>query len=266
MRIGHASINEKGKASGGKAGDQTGKEICIRNYYVYKGGWSYVLRCVNPYVANNMATVMEAICNNPFIGYDQPYRNTAYILWLKYGSIGAINTPCSTDCSASVTLATIAGFKASNVDLSFNYGSNAPTTKTMKKVFRDTGKFILLTDKKYLTKGDYLKRGDILVKEGHHTVMVLDDGINANAGTVVLKNPYKEPLLVVKKGMHGASVKWVQWYLKNLGYKDKAGKIIVIDGAFGNDTEYALKAFQKDKGLTVDGKCGLATKKKLKEE
>ena len=27
-----------------------------------------------------------------------------------------------------------------------------------------------------------------------------------------------------------------------------------------------LKEFQKAKGLTVDGKCGLATKKKLKEE
>lgn len=266
MRIGHASINEKGKTSGGKAGDQTKKEICIRDFYVYKGGWSYVLRCVNPYVANNMATVMEAICKLDLCGYDQPNRNSLYRMWQKYGSIGAIKEKCSADCSSSITVATIAGFKASNVDLSFNYGSNAPTTKTMKKVFRDTGKFILLTDKKYLTKGDYLKRGDILVKEGHHTVMVLDDGINANAGTVVLNNPYKEPLLVVKKGMHGASVKWVQWYLKNLGYKDKAGKIIVIDGAFGNDTEYALKAFQKDKGLTVDGKCGLATKKKLKEE
>lgn len=37
-----ASINEKGKATGGKPGDQTGKEILIRSYRNYP--WSYVLR------------------------------------------------------------------------------------------------------------------------------------------------------------------------------------------------------------------------------
>ena len=43
----HASINEKGTTKGGKVGDQTGKEICIRAYYVYpKGGWDCCLRYV----------------------------------------------------------------------------------------------------------------------------------------------------------------------------------------------------------------------------
>lgn len=40
----HASINEKGKTTGGKSGDQTGKEICIRNYYDYMDGWDYHYR------------------------------------------------------------------------------------------------------------------------------------------------------------------------------------------------------------------------------
>lgn len=40
----HASINEKGKAKGGKTGDQTGREICTRSYYEYAGGWDYHLR------------------------------------------------------------------------------------------------------------------------------------------------------------------------------------------------------------------------------
>lgn len=43
-QIAHASINEKGTATGGKTGDQTGKEICIRDYYEYSGGWDYHLR------------------------------------------------------------------------------------------------------------------------------------------------------------------------------------------------------------------------------
>ena len=37
--IAQASINEKGKTAGGITGDQTGKEIGIRGYYEYKGGW-----------------------------------------------------------------------------------------------------------------------------------------------------------------------------------------------------------------------------------
>lgn len=40
----HASINEKGGVKGGKPGDQTGKEICIRPYYEHKAGWTYHLR------------------------------------------------------------------------------------------------------------------------------------------------------------------------------------------------------------------------------
>lgn len=40
----HASMNENGRATGGKDGDQTGKEICVRSYYDYKGGWDHLLR------------------------------------------------------------------------------------------------------------------------------------------------------------------------------------------------------------------------------
>ena len=41
-QIVHASINEKGKITGGKKGDQTGREIYIRKYYNYP--WDCVLR------------------------------------------------------------------------------------------------------------------------------------------------------------------------------------------------------------------------------
>lgn len=41
-QIVHASINENGTTTGGEAGDQTGKEICIRSYYNHP--WSCVLR------------------------------------------------------------------------------------------------------------------------------------------------------------------------------------------------------------------------------
>ena len=45
-QIVHASINENGRATGGRSGDQTGREICVRSYYQYPKGWDRVLRYV----------------------------------------------------------------------------------------------------------------------------------------------------------------------------------------------------------------------------
>lgn len=43
-QIAQASINENGTVTGGVSGDQTGKEICIRDYYEYRYGWDVHLR------------------------------------------------------------------------------------------------------------------------------------------------------------------------------------------------------------------------------
>ena len=43
-KIVQASINEKGTITGGKTGDQTGKEVAVGNYYVPSRGWDYVIR------------------------------------------------------------------------------------------------------------------------------------------------------------------------------------------------------------------------------
>ena len=43
-KIVQASVNEKGTATGGKTGDQTGREIAVGNFYEYSKGWDYVLR------------------------------------------------------------------------------------------------------------------------------------------------------------------------------------------------------------------------------
>lgn len=45
-QIAQASINEKGTAVGGATGDQTGKEIYIRDYYEYSRGWDVHLRYI----------------------------------------------------------------------------------------------------------------------------------------------------------------------------------------------------------------------------
>jgi peptidoglycan hydrolase-like protein with peptidoglycan-binding domain len=61
-----------------------------------------------------------------------------------------------------------------------------------------------------------------------------------------------EPLL--KKGSTGEAVRQLQQALKDLGY-DPGN----VDGQFGSKTESAVKAFQGDRQLTVDGIVGEIT-------
>lgn len=73
------------------------------------------------------------------------------------------------------------------------------------------------------------------------------------------KQPEKEPTVsykTIRKGNYGESVKTCQTILQKLGYD--LG-ICGVDGDFGQATEKAVKAFQKDHGLKVDGVVGEKT-------
>ena len=47
IKIGHAASDERGKYSGGAAGDQTGREICIREWY--NRPWDVMVRPKSTY-------------------------------------------------------------------------------------------------------------------------------------------------------------------------------------------------------------------------
>lgn len=64
----------------------------------------------------------------------------------------------------------------------------------------------------------------------------------------------------LKNFTKGNFVKWTQTQLKRKGYDLGS---YGIDGGYGTDTEKAVKKYQKDKGLTVDGCVGIATVKSL---
>lgn len=68
----HASIDEKGTTKGRKAGDQTGKEICIRKYYNPSYGWSYHLRYNenNGSESYNMSLLKRGSRNNDVIVFE----------------------------------------------------------------------------------------------------------------------------------------------------------------------------------------------------
>lgn len=168
VKIGHASIDERGKARGGAAGDQTGKEVCIRDWY--DKNWVSVLRPKNEKEAEKMAKAMEQACANDHIGYDQSHRTTCFVEAKKVGfDLSKIKTNCETDCSALVAVcANAAGIPVSKDIYTGNEDSALVGTKKFEK----------LTDKKYLTSDKYLKRGDVLRANGH-TAIVLSDGSEA---------------------------------------------------------------------------------------
>lgn len=181
--LGHASQNEYKKANGGKPGDQNKQEVLFRNWYSPSSKWDYVLRPITNTVAEKSAKFVEDVCKNDKIGYDQQGntetqgRNSLYKQAKKVKfDASKIKTACECDCSSLLHTASVAG------GANLPYGSNGLTTRTMVDAYRKSGDYNVLSDEKYLTSDKYLRRGDILVNEGHHTVMVLEDGTDAYDG------------------------------------------------------------------------------------
>ena len=57
-RVGGARIDEHGRASGGQGGDQTGKEVCVHDYYDYP--WNHVLRPPDVEIGDDMTDEQAA--------------------------------------------------------------------------------------------------------------------------------------------------------------------------------------------------------------
>lgn len=255
IKIGHASSDEKRKAKGGSAGDQTGGEVCIRNWY--SSPWDTVLRCTNSSKAEQMAKACEAACANNKIGYDQNQRNTLNDQAKKVSyHLNEITTPCECDCSSLMTVCA----QAAGINVPYVY-NNAPYTGNMKDQFMKTGYFEVLTASKYLTSDKHLKRGDILLRTSGHTAMALEDGSSGDSvNTNNTGGACSVTLGTLSKGSKGAQVKALQILLIGYGYScGSAG----ADGDFGNGTYAALTQYQKAKKLTQDGICGSKTWTKL---
>lgn len=166
VRIGHASISEKGTINGTK-GDQTGKEVCIRTWY--SKPWDYMAIHPDALVREKHAHAIEAACANNNIGYGQGDRNTlnalAKVAKYDLSRVGK----CNCDCSSLQNVAAVASGSGAT------YGSNGWTTGTMKVVLQKLG-YKIITDTTYLKTEAYCVRGAIYVKASSHTVCGLDNG------------------------------------------------------------------------------------------
>lgn len=171
VRVGSARIDSRGKASGDKAGDQTGREVAIENYYVHSQGW-YIIRAKDPTVREKIAVAMERACANSYIGYDQGQNKTLWNVAKEVGwDPGKVKTPCETDCARLVRVCVrYAGIKADDFF----------TGDELEKL-QKTGAFEIIKDKRCNSSAE-LMRGDILVtRTKGHTVVVLDDGATIKA-------------------------------------------------------------------------------------
>lgn len=183
VRISHASINENGEITGGKAGDQTKKEVCIRNWY--NSSWQYVIRFNNSEMGKKAAKIMEQIALNDKIGYSQGNARNSLLKEAEKVNfdIKKIKTPCDCDCSSAVTVACI----GAGVPKEALYkGNNCSSTRTLRKNLLATGLVTVFSTTKYTRSCEYAKKGDIYLKEGKHVIMVIDDAPEATKTKLTL--------------------------------------------------------------------------------
>ena len=264
VRIGHASISEKGTVNGIK-GDQTQKEVCIRSWF--SKPWDYMAIYPNPEVRERHAKAIEDACANDNIGYGQGDRNTLNTLAkaVEYDltKVGKCNCDCSSLQNVAAIVSGVPGV---------TYDSNGWTTATMKAALQKLG-YKIITDAAYLKTEAYSVRGAIYVKASGHTVCGLDNGTCykktlEKAGLVSdlsdrnkNDNPYTEPNANLKRGTRGEGARWVQWCLWRFGLLDESG----IDGVIGPKSEAVIRTAQERLGLAVDGIVGQNTRQKFNQ-
>lgn len=247
--VGSARIDETGNARGGKAGDQTGRELSTQAWYKHDKGWR-VFRAIDTEKRKRIAQAIRDACANSHIGYDQGQRDTLYaVAQTVEFDMSRVEKNCETDCSALVRVAlAFAGISCG----SFN-------TKSQPGALLGTGQFAEMVGAKYADKPDYLRAGDILVTRTQgHTVVVLGDGDLAatDDGAQAAPKIYAlgERVLRYTPGqahMYGDDVRELQVALLKLGYFDGTPL-----GNYKAITQRAVRKFQTAAGLEVDGVYG----------
>lgn len=175
IKIAHAT-NGPEPIKGGEAGDQSGKEVCIREWY--SKPYTHVIRFKDASVREKIAKCFELAAKNDNIGYDQSQRNTFFKQLKKHNfSVSKINEKCETDCSALASSACVyADRELEDVVYPDEKGS---TTRNIRERLESTGKVEVLTAEKYVSSDKYALRGDLYLAEGKHIVCALENGSKA---------------------------------------------------------------------------------------
>lgn len=180
--VGGASIDENGRAHGGQAGNQTGRELRKQKWYRHSKGWR-VFRAKDAGAAAKIAACMKAAVANRHIGYDQYQRNTLYDEAAQFGwDVSKVTRDVECDCSALVRVCcAFAGI--------LGLPPGFRTTNEPKNLLK-TGAFVEMTGARYTDSYTCLRAGDILCTATQgHTVVVLNDGPKAAAEAPETRDP-----------------------------------------------------------------------------
>lgn len=159
-----ASIDENGRAQGGKAGDQTGREVLVGNYYDF--GQDCVIRFKSVTKGRKCGKIARKLANVEAIGYDQSQRYTLWNLaklsgWNYKDLIKMLkkqNVEC--DCSSFASVCINLAYGRALVPIS--------TTATIWNNCKATGKFERLTVQNAKKKWH---KGDMPVKAYNHIII-----------------------------------------------------------------------------------------------
>lgn len=171
VRIVHASRDEYGNYSRGNAGDQTGQEVCQRDWY--NRPWDVIARPKYDYVARYTAAVAAILAASPAIGYDQTERLT---LWKACSLIGwDINRigelqPCECDCSSFIAVV----LQFAGIEIPQNVW-----TGNLEYYLSLSGYYTLIYEQRIRTSDRQLRAGDILLNRVHHVAMAITNGTEA---------------------------------------------------------------------------------------
>lgn len=243
MTISNCGHDENNKYKGGAAGDQTGTEWYVRNWY--NGSWKYVLRHPNSKTRALIAEMARNAANNNNIGYDQNERLT---FWTQLKAANYrpenIKTKCEADCSSGVAaIVKGAGYRLGDTKL--QGVSTSVYTGNEKAALTNAG-FTVLSASKYLTSDAYLVEGDILLSNGHTCTNLTNGSKSSLVSTITTTVFDKTP----------DTIKEVQIYCNNVW-----GASLAEDGIMGPKTKtFLIKKIQSLIGTTADGVFGTKSK------
>jgi len=150
-----ARIDENGRAVGGRAGDQSRKELNVHTL-AGTGSWNCILR--PPHNASIIVEQAYAAAANDHIGYDQNQRTTLYAqAKAAKWNLAKITTDCECDCSSLVAVLAIAAGYAVSKDMYTGNEVAALTGAGWTKLAYSESR---------------LQPGDVLWRKGHTEVYV----------------------------------------------------------------------------------------------
>lgn len=176
--LAQASCDENGKYVGGQAGNQSGTELNIREYYASSSNPWTCYRAKDATVAKKIAENASGAVANRNIGYDQNERNTIRTKAQKVNLVlAAINEACECDCSS---LAGMCAICAGASDAALYAGNNLPATSNFHGKIMNTGMFTVAGTG---LAESQLCVGDILVRDGHAVIVVSGKAATGSAPT-----------------------------------------------------------------------------------